>query len=151
MEETTSTLCRKEGDEIQPCTAKDREAFAQIKKPMKISAAFDRIRTEAHDLHPRAVHERFLQAQAPFGADRAGWHAHRFLSDPLRVSPWAKVLRAARDRGGLLTASSTPRLVQALCRAPGGVGGCAQGLARNKCVLHSCGFPGRPSNHTLLS
>lgn len=61
MEETTNTLCRKEGDEIQPSTGKDREALAEIKKPMKMSGAFDRLRTEAHDLHPRAAHERFLQ------------------------------------------------------------------------------------------
>ena len=132
MEETTSTLCRKEGDEIQPSTGKDREVLAQIKKSMKMSGAFDRIRTEAHGLHPRAVHERFLHARAPFWADHAGWHAHCFLSDPLQVSPWAKVLWAARDKGGLLTASSAPRLVQAPCRVPGGVGGCPRGLARNK-------------------
>lgn len=134
MEETTSTLCRKERDEIQPSTGKNHEALAQIKKNMKMSGVFERIRTEAHDLHPRAVHERFLQAWAPFWEDRASRHAHCFFSDPLQVSPWAKVWSAARAKGGFLTASSAPRLVQTPRRAPGGVGGCPRGLARNKCV-----------------
>lgn len=62
MEETTSTLCRKEGGETQPSTGKDCEALAQIEKPVKMSGAFHRIRTEAHDLRPRSVHERLLQA-----------------------------------------------------------------------------------------
>lgn len=36
VEETTGTLCRKEGDEIQSSTGADHEALTQIKKPMKM-------------------------------------------------------------------------------------------------------------------
>lgn len=132
MEETTSTLCREEGGEIQPSTGKDREALTQIKNPVKISGAFGRIRPMF--CIPELCMRVRCNHRPHFGDIVQVWCAHCFLLDPLQVPPWAKVFWAARDKGGLLTASSAPRLVQAPCRAPGEVGGCPRGFARNKCV-----------------
>lgn len=78
MEETTSTLCRREGDEIQPSIGKDHESIAQSEKQSKTknahtqknmekSGAFGRGRREAHGLHPRAMYKVFLQEWAEHG------------------------------------------------------------------------------------
>lgn len=108
------------------------ELLPRSKNLWKWVGAFGRIRPLICIPEPCV---RVLSSHRPrFGDIVQVWCAHRFVPDPLQVPPWAKVFWAARDKGGLLTASSAPRLVQAPCRAPGEVGGCPGGFARNKCV-----------------
>lgn len=93
---------------------------------MKMSGAFDRIRTEAHDLHPRDVHERVQTV-------------HAGLPVALSPAPY-KCLHGPNSSGQpgtkvRLSLPSQPKgCSKPLAEVPLGFGSCLQGLGINKCV-----------------